>query len=100
MGISRFLNTSGLLALSLVGIAPCMASPITTATFNYTGLPYSVNPDSTDFGSFMTASVTLNCNPCADGAYDFSDPDVLNARIASGQETISLATVANDPTGG
>ncbi len=26
MGISRFLNTSGLLALSLVGIAPCIKS--------------------------------------------------------------------------
>src|SRR5579864_2820354 len=95
--ISYFLNACGLLGLVLAGSLHGIAGPISTTIFTYTGLPYIVNPDPTDFGTLMTASVTLHCNPCADTPnISLSDPIVLDAEITSGQGTISLATAVAD----
>ncbi len=72
------------LLFALTGNAPAIA-----LTFDLVGTPYDTNTDPGLFGSHMTGSVTLNCNPCADGTYNFDNPIVTGYQLTSGTVTSS-----------
>jgi PEP-CTERM motif len=79
----------------IVGVFLFAGYPALATTYIYTGLSYDFAPvgvsDPINFGTFMTGSVTLNCNLCSDGTYHFNDPIVTSFQLISGSYTQPLS---------
>jgi hypothetical protein len=88
----------GALAFGLLfaaGIGSASASTMTT--FDYTGGTFAAS--TTDFGDHISASVTLNCNPCADGTYYFNNAMVIGVSASSGPYNAPAAALATYASG-
>jgi hypothetical protein len=59
-----------------------LGSALATTTFDYTGGTFS--SATADFGDHIGASVTLNCDACADGTYYFNNALVLDVSVSAG----------------